>query len=162
MSALRSVFSLLHRVLPWRPLSPVCALGTSPKRGSALRGGGTRSLTSAAPCGARAWSTPLAPLLGELASDSETEGSPGLWDCQWGKEWTHLVLSFPVCSVFESGDPFPQCAHWGLPLRGAALRGASLAPLKGELSPQVTEGFSVHALGAPLGVAVLSVSLTAL
>ena len=37
-SVLRPVFSLLHHVLPRRPLSPVCALGTSPKRGSALRG----------------------------------------------------------------------------------------------------------------------------
>ena len=27
-------------------------------------------------------STPLAPLLGELSSDSETEGSPGLWECR--------------------------------------------------------------------------------
>ena len=35
----RPVFSHLHRNLPRRPLSPVCALGTSPKRGSALRGG---------------------------------------------------------------------------------------------------------------------------
>ena len=39
-SVLRSVFSGLHRNLPRRPLSPVCALGTSPKRGSALRGEG--------------------------------------------------------------------------------------------------------------------------
>ena len=96
-------------------------------------------LKGAAPCGARgrahrprqrpagrgdlgsgAWSTPLAPLLGELSSDSETEGSPGLWECQWGKELSGCVLSFPFCSVSESGDPFPQCAHWGLPLRGAA------------------------------------------
>ena len=45
----RSVFSGLHRNLPRRPLSPVCALGTSPKRGSALRGEG------------------LAPLKGELS-----------------------------------------------------------------------------------------------
>ena len=30
---------------------------------------------------------------------------------------------FPPCSYRYSGDPFPQCAHWGLPLRGAALRG---------------------------------------
>ena len=35
----RPVFSHLHRSLPRRPLSPVCALGTSPKWGSALRGG---------------------------------------------------------------------------------------------------------------------------
>ena len=38
MVALGTVFSHLHHVLPRRPLSPVCALGTSPKRGSALRG----------------------------------------------------------------------------------------------------------------------------
>ena len=29
----------------------------------------------------------MAPLLGELSSASETEGSPGLWECRWGKEW---------------------------------------------------------------------------
>ena len=68
--------------------------------------------------------TPLAPLLGELSSDSETEGSPWLSDCQWGKEWSGCALSFPVCSVSYPGDPFPQCAHWGLPLKGAALRGS--------------------------------------
>ena len=65
----RPVFSALHRILPRRPLSPVCALGTSPKRGSALRGEGFSS-------------TPLAPLLGELSSASETEGSPWLRECQ--------------------------------------------------------------------------------
>ena len=79
-------------------------------------------------------STPLAPLLGELSSESETEGSPWLRECQWGKERAGWVLSFPLCSVSESGDPFPQCAHWGLPLKGAALCGAGLAPLKGELA----------------------------
>ena len=73
LSALRAVFSALLRVRVWRPLSPVCALGTSPKRGSALRG-------------EAASSTPLAPLLGELSSASETEGSPWLSDCQWEKE----------------------------------------------------------------------------
>ena len=62
-------------------------------------------------------STPLAPPLGELSSASETERA---WECQWGKEWTGCVLSFQLCSGFESGDPFPQCAHWGLPLKGAA------------------------------------------
>ena len=40
MVGVRPVFSGLHRVRVRRPLSPVCALGTSPKRGSALRGGG--------------------------------------------------------------------------------------------------------------------------
>ena len=55
MGALGTFFSTLLYSILWRPLSPVCALGTSPKRGSALRGEG------AAP------STPLAPLLGELA-----------------------------------------------------------------------------------------------
>ena len=49
MVALGTVFSLLHRNLPRRPLSPVCALGTSPKRGSALRGeGNTLTDTSSA------------------------------------------------------------------------------------------------------------------
>ena len=76
----------------------------------------------------------MAPLLGELSSESETEGSPWLRECQWGKERAGWVLSFPLCSVSESGDPFPQCAHWGLPLKGAALCGAGLAPLKGELA----------------------------
>ena len=47
-------------ILPRRPLSPVCALGTSPKRGSALRGEGFSS-------------PPLAPPLGEL-SPKVTEG----------------------------------------------------------------------------------------
>ena len=42
--AVRSVFSGLHRVRVRRPLSPVCALGTSPKRGSALRGGALHSI----------------------------------------------------------------------------------------------------------------------
>ncbi len=71
---------------------------------------------------------------------SETEGSPGLWKCRWGKEWVGCVLSFPVCTESESGDPFPQCAHWGLPLKGAAPCGARcaesppLAPPLGELS----------------------------
>ena len=37
LSVLRSVFSLLHRVRVRRPLSPVCALGTSHRRGSASR-----------------------------------------------------------------------------------------------------------------------------
>ena len=36
------------------------------------------------------------------------------------------VLSFLPCSCLYSGDPFPQCAHWGLPLVGAALRGKGL------------------------------------
>ncbi len=40
MVGVGAVFSLLHRKLPRRPLSPVCALGTSPKMGSALRGEG--------------------------------------------------------------------------------------------------------------------------
>ena len=39
------------------------------------------------------------------------------------KKCLHCVLSFSVCTASDSGDPFPQCAHWGLPLRGAALRG---------------------------------------
>ena len=93
----------------------------------------------------------MAPPLGELASDSETEGSPGLRKCQWGKEWAGCVLSFQLCSGFESGDPFPQCAHWGLPLRGAAPCGAGeswsapLAPLLGELaSVSETEGSSLQ------------------
>ena len=30
---------------------------------------------------------------------------------------------FSLRLLSDSGDPFPQCAHWGLPLRGAALRG---------------------------------------
>ena len=38
MVGVRSVFSVLHSLQVRRPLSPVCALGTSPKRGSALRG----------------------------------------------------------------------------------------------------------------------------
>ena len=56
------------------------------------------------------------------------------------KKGLHCVLSFSVCTASDSGDPFPQCAHWGLPLRGAALRGARefsstpLAPPSGELS----------------------------
>ena len=40
MGALGTFFSTLLHVRVWRPLSPVCALGTSPKRGSALRGEG--------------------------------------------------------------------------------------------------------------------------
>ena len=64
MVALGTVFSLLHHVLPRRPLSPVCALGTSPKRGSASRG--KEILVFA-----------LAPPLGELSSDSETERAAG-------------------------------------------------------------------------------------
>ena len=40
MGTLGTFFSTLLHVQVWRPLSPVCALGTSPKRGSALRGGG--------------------------------------------------------------------------------------------------------------------------
>ena len=40
MVGVRSVFSHLLRSIIWRPLSPVCALGTSPKWGSALRGEG--------------------------------------------------------------------------------------------------------------------------
>ena len=54
-------------------------------------------------------------------------------------------------SSLHTGDPFPQCAHWGLPLEGAALRGkglrlarlllrALLAPLIGELAAKPTEG----------------------
>ena len=56
------------------------------------------------------------------------------------KKGLHCVLSFPVCTVSYPGDPFPQCAHWGLPLRGgSALRG---------------EGILVYALGAPFRGAV--------
>ena len=33
------------------------------------------------------------------------------------------VLSLALCSCHNSGDPFPQCAYWGLPLKGAELRG---------------------------------------
>ena len=36
------------------------------------------------------------------------------------------TLSFPFCSYRCSGDPFPQCAHWGLPLKGAALHSKDL------------------------------------
>ena len=105
-------------------------------------GGLRRFVVRTVPKAAR-WveSTPLAPLLGELSSVSETEGSPGLRECQWGKELSGWFLSFPVCTATYLGDPLPQCAHWGLPLKGAALRGVGLAPLKGELSPQVTEGY---------------------
>ena len=149
MGGVAAVFSGLHRVRVWRPLSPVCALGTSPKRGSAsrhclnrrlrlkstchceergtsdvairiplgqteyqLRRKGERiptsgfallGMTEVGVSGLRRFlhgslrkkyksarrdkSTPLAPLLGELSSASETEGSPGLWECRWGKEW---------------------------------------------------------------------------
>ena len=93
-----------------RPLSPVCALGTSPKRGSALRGGGLSS-------------PPLAPLLGEL-SPKVTEGSPWQRNCQEGKEMSALRPVFSLLLLSDSGDPFPQCAHWGLPLKGAAPCGA--------------------------------------
>ena len=75
------------------------------------------------------WSPPLAPLLGELSSASETEGglappsgelssasetegSPWLGDCQWGKEWSGCVLSFLFCSMSESGDPFGASRHF--------------------------------------------------
>ena len=34
----------------------------------------------------------------------------------------YVALSFAVCSRLNSGDPFPQCARWGLPLEWAALR----------------------------------------
>ena len=36
------------------------------------------------------------------------------------------VLSFRLCLCRYSGDPFPQCAHWGLPLKGAALHSKDL------------------------------------
>ena len=39
------------------------------------------------------------------------------------------VLSFLPCSCLYSGDPFPQCAHWGLPLKGAA-RGKGLGGVR--------------------------------
>ena len=44
MGRVRSVFSTLHRVRVRRPLSPVCALGTSPKMGSAPRAGTPHSI----------------------------------------------------------------------------------------------------------------------
>ena len=124
LSALRPVFSALHRVRLRRPLSPVCALGTSPKRGSASR---------------RFSSTPLAPLLGEL-SPQVTEGSPGLWDCQCGKEWAALRSVFSGLHPVRVRRPLsPVCALGTSPKRGSALRG---------------EGVFVYALGAPLRGAV--------
>ena len=111
MSALRSVFSGLHRVLPRRPLSPVCALGTSPKRGSASRGEGL---------GLR----PCLSLWERWPSAARTERVPWLRDCHLGKEMSALRPVFSLLLLSDSGDPFPQCAHWGLPLRGAAPCGA--------------------------------------
>ena len=91
----RSVFSGLLRDQVRRPLSPVCALGTSPKRGSALRGAGTRSPTMAAPCGARELSPrPCLSLWERWPSAARTERVPWLRDCQWGKEWAGVRSVF--------------------------------------------------------------------
>ena len=82
-------------------------------------------LKGAAPCGAReSWSTPLAPLLGELASDSETEGSPWLRNCQWGKEWSVLRSVFSTLLYSLLWRPLRRFAP--LPLRGAAPCGAGV------------------------------------
>ena len=42
-------FSIMAADRVWRPLSPVCALGTYPRRGSALRGGGVLVYALGAP-----------------------------------------------------------------------------------------------------------------
>ena len=93
---------------------------------------------------------------------SETEGSPGLWKCRWGKEWVGYVLSFPVCTGFESGDPFPQCAHWGLPLKGAAPCGARDGVENGaaaQLTTVIARPFRrmVVAIRVPLGICIVLV-----
>ena len=68
-------------------------------------------------------SPPLAPLLGELSSASETEGSPWLRDCQWGKELSALR---PVFSLLHRNPPrrplSPVCALGTSHRRGSASR----------------------------------------
>ena len=46
------------------------------------------------------------------------------------------VLSFRLCLCRYSCDPFPQCAHWGLPLKGAALHSKDLKRRGEFFSPQ--------------------------
>ena len=62
-----------------------------------------------------------APFMG--AGAERLRGLRGRETANRKKNCLHCVLSFPACTVSDSSDPFPQCAHWGLPLRGAALRG---------------------------------------
>ena len=99
-----------------RPLSPVCTLGTSPKRGSALRQCRNRRGSSQA--------TPLAPLLGEL-SPKVTEGSPWLRDCQGGKEMSALRPVFSLRLLSYPGAPIPPSGYF--PLKGEAKNALSRA-----------------------------------
>ena len=79
-----------------------------------------------------------------------------MWSVRCMCRGLYRVLSFSYWQFLYTGTPFPQCAHWGLPLVEAALRGkdcgkdlgmvhsgctAPLAPLLGELAAvRLTEG----------------------
>ena len=96
----------------------------------------------------------MAPLLGELSSASETEGSPWLWDCQEGKEWSALRSVFSgLHRILPRRSLSPVCALGTSPKRGSALRGGGNA-LTDAGSALRGEKFSVYALGAPLRGAV--------
>ena len=90
---------------------------TSLRTGLGMTGGEWRR-------GAPIFTTPLAPLLGELSSVSETEGSPWLRDCQWGKEWSALRPVFSGLHRILPRRPLRRFAP--LPLKGAALRGSEI------------------------------------
>ena len=99
------------------------------------------------------------PLRGSCRAQARLRGQ---WECRWRKEWVGCVLSFSVCTEFESGDPFPQCAHWGLPLRGAAPCGAGDG-VEIDAAAQLTTVIArpcrrmVVAIRVPLGICIVLV-----
>ena len=116
LSALRPVFSGLHRVPPRRPLSPVCALGTSPKRGSASR---------------RLHLRPCLSLWERWPSAARAERVPVLRDCQWGKELSALRTVFSGLHRIPLRRPLsPVCALGTSPKRGQRFAEVSKSALE--------------------------------
>ena len=123
----RPVFSALHRILPRRPLSPVCALGTSPKRGSALRGEGF--------CIAKKSAQPAYPYLRHSEEGEARRGNPFLLYAAVGIRTVPRGCGLPRRSFLapRNDSLVESLAPFSSPALRSPLRGAGAERLRGQV-----------------------------